>query len=486
MSRRRFDGTLAELPAAFLARQRAVLGGEADAFERALAGPAVRALRANERKVGLAEVAERLALAVDPVPWCPAATYLPADLLADMRPGDTAEHRAGLFYLQEPSSMAVAEALRIEPGHRVLDVAAAPGGKATHAATRLGADGFLLVNEVVRARLGPLLANLDAWGYPNTAVASSPVPRLALALPGWFDRVIVDAPCSGEALFRRQPASRAQWSEAAVTGAARRQGKLLASAAQMVAAGGLLGYSTCTFGTAENEEQVEAFLARHPGWELADPGAPPGAVTVLGGRALRFYPHRCRCEGQFVAIMRAPADAHDDRLAVRGGARVREGARIRGGAAGRPHPAWTEFAGQALRIRFDPARVRLRGQAFYLLPPSADLPEGLGLRPGLPLGALVGSTFRPAYALAMALRPRDASAAEALTDEELAAFRSGHQVRRPGPPGWVLVTMAGRWPLGWARRSGDVLSPRLPGHARSRGAEGIRSPAASPGARRRA
>jgi len=461
MSRQRSHGTLAELPTAFLARQRAALGGEADAFERALADPVARALRANERKAGLAEITERLGLAVDPVPWCPVATYLPADL----RLGDTAEHRAGLFYLQEPSSMAVVEALRIEPGHRVLDVAAAPGGKATHAAARLGADGFLLVNEVVRTRLGPLLANLDAWGYPNTAVASTPMPRLERALAGWFDRVIVDAPCSGEALFRRQPASRAQWSEAAVAGAARRQGKLLASAAELVAAGGLLGYSTCTFAAAENEEQVEAFLAGHPGWELADPGAAPGAVPVLGGRALRFYPHRCRCEGQFVAILRAPVGAHDHRFAAGGGARERVG------AAGRPNQAWTEFARQALRIGFDAARIRLRGQAFYLLPPSADLPSDLALRPGLPLGALVGRTFRPAHALAMALRPQDASAAEALTDDELAAFRSGRPVPRPGPPGWVLVTMAGRWPVGWARRSADVLSPRLPGHARSRGAE---------------
>jgi len=460
MSRRSADSTPAPFPAAFLARQRMLLGAEADAFEAALAEPAVRALRVNERKTSLAEVADRLELAVDPVPWCPAATYLPQDA----RPGDSAEHRAGLFYLQEPSSMAVIESLAIEPRHRVLDVAAAPGGKATHAASRLGGDGFLLVNEVVRSRLGPLLSNLDAWGYPNTAVASLPVARLADALPGIFDRVIADAPCSGEALFRRQPASRAEWSEAGVAGAARRQGKLLDSAARTVAPGGLLAYSTCTFAPAENEQQVTAFLARQPGWRLDDAGALPGAVGAPvdgagAGRVLRFYPHRCRCEGQFVALLRAPGEPRDQDRRPAVGPTRRPG--------GRAHPAWTAFAGQTLRERFDPARVLLRGTAFYLLPEPAGMPVGLALRPGLALGALVGRTFRPAHALAMALAPADVTAAEELGAAELAEFRGGRPVRRPGPAGWVLVTM-GRWPVGWARRSGDQLVPRLPGHARSR------------------
>ena len=459
MSQRRLADTPVPYPAAFLARQHLLLGAEAAAFEAALAEPAVRALRVNEHKTSLAEIAARLGLTLDPVPWCSAATYLPPDV----RVGDTTEHRAGLFYLQEPSSMAVVEALSIEPHHRVLDVAAAPGGKATHAASRLGVDGFLLANEVVQSRLGPLLANLDAWGYPNTAIASRPVSHLVEALSGSFDRVIVDAPCSGEALFRRRPASRTEWSEAHVTGAARRQGKLLASAAQTVAPGGLLAYSTCTFAPAENEQQVEAFLGQQAGWKLEDVSVLPGAVAApVGealhdhGHALRFYPHHCRCEGQFVAVLHAPGTPTGRESAVP--------ARRR---APPQHPAWSEFAEQTLQVTFDPARVRLRGSAFYLLPSAVDFPQNVALRPGLTLGRLTGRTFKPAHALAMALRPEDVSAAEALPEGELREFRSGQPVRRPGPPGWVLVTLE-RWPVGWARRRDDVLVPRLPGHARAR------------------
>jgi 16S rRNA C967 or C1407 C5-methylase (RsmB/RsmF family)/NOL1/NOP2/fmu family ribosome biogenesis protein len=449
----------AGLPDAFVARQHAVLGENADAFLASLSDPPVRALRVNEHKAALGEVADRLGLALDPVPWCPAATYLPPQAQL----GDTAEHRAGLFYLQEPSSMAVVEALRIEPYHRVLDIAASPGGKATHAASKLGQDGMLLANELVSTRLGPLLANLDAWGYPNVAVASAAPPRLAGALPASFDRVIVDAPCSGEALFRRQPSLRAEWSEAQVAGSARRQARLLASAAQTVAPGGLLAYSTCTFASAENEQVVRAFLDLYEDWELDDgagllPGGQPSPVGgERSGGALRFYPHLCRCEGQFVAVLRAPGEEP----------RYRRPAPHRRKSSV-PHSAWTEFAAEILRNPIDPVRVEFRGSTFYVLPDAMHLPASIALRPGLPLGRLVGATFRPAHALAMALRPEEVTAHEELGDAEMLAFREGREVHRPGAPGWVLVT-TGRWPVGWARRKGDILLAKLPGHARARG-----------------
>jgi 16S rRNA C967 or C1407 C5-methylase (RsmB/RsmF family)/NOL1/NOP2/fmu family ribosome biogenesis protein len=497
MSRRSQPGADAVLPEAFIARQNALLGAEAAAFLAALGQRPERALRINELKASLAEMITRLGLTADPVPWCPTATYLPSAA----RLGETAEHRAGLFYLQEPSSTALVEALAIERQHRVLDIAAAPGGKATQAASRLGPDGFLLANDVTPARIGPLLANLDAWGYPNTTVASMSAPRLADALSAVFDRVIVDAPCSGEALFRRDPASRGQWGEAQVRGAARRQAKLLASAARTAAPGALLGYSTCTFEPAENELQVARFLHVHSGWDLVDIGSMPGAVTTridarpagdgpagsgLAGegpagaglaRALRFYPHRCRCEGQFIAVLRAPGEPAEPRLATTA---RRPGASRRKAAP--PHPAWTAFADRTLRDQPDPARIRRRGETFYLAPPGTEpaaarssapeqpaleLAMSAALRPGLPLGRLAGSTFRPAHALAMTLRPDDVQAAEALAGADLNQFRSGLPVRRPGPPDWVLVTLD-RWPLGWAQRKDDVIVPRLPGHARIR------------------
>jgi 16S rRNA C967 or C1407 C5-methylase (RsmB/RsmF family) len=444
------------LPEEFTARQSALLGSEAPAFLASFDEAPVRALRVNERKATLTEITRRLEIPLDPVPWCPAATYLPADV----RLGDTVEHRAGLFYLQEPSSVVVVEALDIEADHRVLDIAAAPGGKSTHTASRLGEDGFLLVNEVVSTRLGPLLANVDAWGYRNTGVASAPVPRLAAAVAGMFDRVIVDAPCSGEALFRRDPASREQWSEAQVRGAARRQGKLLASSAQAAAPGGLLAYTTCTFDPAENEDQVGRFLREHPEWELVDLAPLPGATAsrVGGGTALRFYPHRCRCEGQFVAVLRAPG--------------VRGTAKRRRPSTPPAHPAWAAFVRQVLREQPDPARVRLRGETFYLTPPGFDLPAAAAMRPGMPLGRLFGSTFRPAHAFAMSLTGAEVTASEAVVGDDLAALRRGEPFVRPGPPGWVLLLVQ-RWPIGWGQRKGDTIVPRLPGHASGQAASRV-------------
>ena len=432
-----------------------MLGADAGAFLEALAAPPVRALRVNEHKASLTEVAERLGLAVDPVPWCATATYLAGEI----HPGDTAEHRAGLFYLQEPSSMAVVEALRIEPHHRVLDVAAAPGGKATHAASKLGQDGMLLANELVTSRLGPLLANLDAWGYQNVAIASAAPVRLAEAVPASFDRVIVDAPCSGEALFRRQPGQRGEWSETQVAGAARRQARLLASAAQTVAPGGLLAYSTCTFAFAENEEIVRSFLDQHKDWAAEDLSfLPGGQPSALGdAHAMRFYPHLCRCEGQFVAVLLAPGEP----------ARYRPPLPAHRRRVSAPPSAWAEFAARHLRNEVSPATVAFRGATFYLLPTAMELPSNIALRPGLPLGRLVGASFRPSHALAMTLRRDDVTFSEELDGDDLPAFREGREISREGPPGWVLVTM-GPWPLGWARRKNDILAPKLPGHARSR------------------
>jgi 16S rRNA C967 or C1407 C5-methylase (RsmB/RsmF family)/NOL1/NOP2/fmu family ribosome biogenesis protein len=456
-------GPAVPLPEAFAARQQLRLGSEAEAFLAALDEPSVRALRVNERKTTLAELTARLRIEVDPVPWAPSATYLPADV----RLGGTAEHRAGLFYLQEPSAMAVVEAAGIEPHHRVLDVSAAPGGKSTHAASKLGAPGMLVVNEVIAKRIGPLIANIDAWGYPNVATASSSAARLADLFPAAFDRVIVDAPCSGEALLRRDQAARAAWSEAHVRGSARRQAKLLASAAATVAPGGRLIYSTCTFNEEENEAQLARFLDKRPGWRLAElpfwAEALPLPVTSADAgprqRALMFYPHRCRCDGQFVAALDSPRDSRP--VAPR---------RNRPGRAEPIPAAWTAFAGSMLTDQLDPARLHQRGDSLFLI--AAGAPNGVTalLRPGLPLGRFVGTTFRPDHALAMTLEPGQVRVHEELDDEALAAFRAGRPVSRRGPPGWVLVTL-GRWPVGWARRTDNQLRARLPGHARSASAD---------------
>ena len=269
----------ARLPGAFEARMRELLGPEAPAFLDSFRRPAQRAVRANPLKLDPAALPGLLGIPADPVPWCPEAWFLPEGA----RVGDTLAHAAGLCYVQEPSALAVGEALDLRPGQRVLDLAAAPGGKATLAAGRLGDRGVVVANEVQRSRVQALADNLDRWGSPRTVLAGDTVARLAAALPGVFDRVLLDAPCSGEGLFRRNPAAAAQWRPGHVPGSAERQRGLLADAARLVRPGGLLVYSTCTFAPEENEQQVAGFLAAHPSWELlpspCTPATPPAAPT---------------------------------------------------------------------------------------------------------------------------------------------------------------------------------------------------------------
>ncbi|HEX2373828.1 MAG TPA: RsmB/NOP family class I SAM-dependent RNA methyltransferase, partial [Actinomycetota bacterium] len=229
----------AGLPEAFVARMRQLLGPEAPAFLASYGRPAERAVRANPLKLDPAALPGLLGIAPDPVPWCREAFFLPEGA----RVGDSLAHAAGLCYVQEPSALAVGEALDLRPGQRVLDLAAAPGGKTTLIAGRLGDRGMVVANEVQRGRVQALADNLDRWGSARTAIAGESVARLAEQLPGAFDRVLLDAPCSGEGLFRRNPAAAAQWRPGHVHGSAERQRGLLADAARLVRPGGVLVYS---------------------------------------------------------------------------------------------------------------------------------------------------------------------------------------------------------------------------------------------------
>jgi 16S rRNA C967 or C1407 C5-methylase (RsmB/RsmF family)/NOL1/NOP2/fmu family ribosome biogenesis protein len=418
------------LPTDFEARAREQLGDEAGAFLSSLQAPGPRAVRANPHKASIEEVCRLLGIPHDPVPWCPSASYVPEGV----RVGGTPAHAAGLFYVQEPSALAVVSALAIEPSHAVLDVAAAPGGKATHAAGLLGDDGLLVANEVERGRLGALNENLDLCGF-EWSVATTSAPVLA----GGFDRVIVDAPCSGEALFRRDPAACAHWSPAHVAGSARRQTRLLAAAADRVAPSGLLAYSTCTFNVEENEAQVERLLHDRPDWSLV--------------HTARFWPHRQRCDGHYLAVLRAPA-ADPTPSGVR---------------ASRMAQARTperEVVAVMARLGFGLERPTVeQGGVVYLVPPRWSGPAA---RPGLPLGTVArDGRFLPSHALALSRAALRAGPVEALEADELSRFRQGAPVDRPGEPGWVLVGFEG-WPVGWGYRTGRTLKPRLPKRVRAR------------------
>jgi 16S rRNA C967 or C1407 C5-methylase (RsmB/RsmF family)/NOL1/NOP2/fmu family ribosome biogenesis protein len=455
----------AGLPGAFEARMRELLGPEAPAFFDTYRRPAQRAVRANPLKLDPAALPGLLGIPPDPVPWCPEAWFLPEGV----RVGDTLAHAAGLCYVQEPSALAVGEALDVRPGQRVLDLAAAPGGKTTLVAGRLGADGVVVANEVQRSRVQALADNLDRWGSPRTVLAGETVARLAETLPGGFDRVLLDAPCSGEGLFRRNPAAAAQWRPGHVPGSAERQRGLLADAARLVRPGGVLVYSTCTFAPEENEQQVAGFLTANPGWAVLPvpmhPGFAPGRPDWAPGgppelsRTVRLWPHNLRGEGHFIAKLgrpevksvegAPPAPALGDRATFP--ARGRAGAVVGG---------WREFVADALER--DPGEPVVVGERAYLVPDPEVAGAGLRLvRPGLLVGRARPGRFEPAHALGMAAGVVAARRVRVVDDREAAAWVRGETLGWDGPAGWALVSWNG-WPLGWGRGTGGTLKNHYP------------------------
>lgn len=382
-----------------------------------------------------------------PVPWARDAFYL----RADSRAGAHALHAAGAYYLQEPSAMAAVSALDARPGQRVLDLCAAPGGKSTQIAALLGGEGLLVSNEIVASRAKILSQNIERLGVRNAVVLCEAPPRLEKRFEGFFDRVLVDAPCSGEGMFRREEAARAEWTEESPAGCAARQREVLESAAKMLRPGGVLVYSTCTFNETENENTVSAFLQAHP--EFAPEAfALPGVGKAENG-CLRLWPHRLRGEGHFVARLRK-ADA------------------VRNEDTGRVLPAPRRPLSilpplSELLPGFDVAlsapMVRA-GDTLWAVPEGMPDLSGLrALRTGLCLGELRGAQFFPGHALALALAPGETARRVALAGDEAAAYLRGEELSAPEGlgKGWLLATYRGL-ALGWVKCAGGMLKNHLP------------------------
>ncbi|HGY10675.1 MAG TPA: rRNA methyltransferase [Oceanithermus profundus] len=443
---------MAELPGAFLDKMAALLGDEYPAFLSALTSEARSyGLRVNTLKITHEELARRVPWPLEPIPWSPAGFYYPAEA----RPGPHPYFYAGLYYIQEPSAQAVGELLDPQPGERVLDLAAAPGGKTTHLAAKMENRGLLVANEVDSGRIRGLLDNLERWGSTQ-AVVQAPLARLADRWGAFFDRVLLDAPCSGEGMFRKEPAAAARWGPAAPARAAAVQRRLLAAAARLVRPGGALVYSTCTFSPEENEAVVGGFLAEHPEYDVEDarlhPLFAPGVPAWGGGderltRTARIWPHRLRGEGHYLARLR------------RTGGEPGSPPRFRP-----PRPDHKALASWHAWQR-DHLKTALTGEVWeraghlYLLPPGLpDLGRLSAPAPGLYLGQAKKGRFVPSGHLAHALPRGGAEPALELDagDARALRFAVGEPVTVEHATGWYWVTVEG-FGLGWGKVKGGVL-----------------------------
>ena len=299
------------LPEKFLLRMKNILGEDYGAFENALSEPSVRGVRVNTTKIAVDDFLAVSSLSLDKIP------YLQNGFIPESADGigRSAEHHAGMFYVQDPGAMATVGALDIKRGWRVMDACAAPGGKASQLASAVGEDGFLLANEFVPKRAKIIVGNFERLGIKNAVVTSLDTSRLAEMFSSYFDLVLCDAPCSGEGMFRKYDEAVSEWSEENVLACAKRQTEILENCQRCVKAGGYLLYSTCTYSVEENEGVVERFLANHPEFSLACVKDELKAVTADGlgkfKEARRFYPHKSRGEGQFIALLKKDENSED-------------------------------------------------------------------------------------------------------------------------------------------------------------------------------
>ncbi|MBQ3252316.1 MAG: RsmB/NOP family class I SAM-dependent RNA methyltransferase [Oscillospiraceae bacterium] len=423
------------LPEAFLNRMKKQLGDAYPDYIASLERPRAVALRFNPLK------GERPALPFveAPVPWEPMGYYYdPAS-----RPGLHPFHEAGVYYLQEASAMAPVRLLDPQPGEKICDLCAAPGGKSTQIAASMAGEGFLLCNEFNPKRAKILSRNIERMGIANALVTNEHPQKLADRLTGFFDRVLIDAPCSGEGMFRKEEAAVTDWSLEAVHACAQRQREILHSGAQLVRPGGRLVYSTCTFAPEENEETVAAFLESHPDFYPETTEAPWFEAGPNG--SFRLWPHKLLGEGHFAAVLRRKGEQEQDENAP----------------LGEKLPAlWEQFA-RELGICLPAGKCVRFGQSIYWAP--KEMPDIRGLRvlrPGLALGEEKKGRFEPDHALALWLSTAKNMLDLKADSGELAAYMHGDTVACDRN-GWCLVRADG-YSLGWGKADGKVLKNHYP------------------------
>ncbi len=423
------------LPEAFCERMSAFLGEEYASFLQSLERPRAVALRLNPLKGDAPE----LPFVGAGVPWEAQGYYYDPE----SRPGLHPYHDAGVYYLQEASAMSAVALLDPQPGERVCDLCAAPGGKTTQIAGRMLGEGFLLCNEINPKRAKILSRNIERMGVANSLVTNEHPARLAEKYASFFDRVLVDAPCSGEGMFRKEEAAVTDWSPETVQMCARRQGEILCSAAALVKAGGRLVYSTCTFAPEENEQTVAQFLSSHP--EFVPEAVDAPWFTSVGTGMFRLWPHKLLGEGHFVAVLRKLSGPEDEVTP----------------AKGEKIPAqWTEFA-RDLDIALPAGKAIAFGQSLYWTP--EEMPDIRGvkvLRPGLELGEMKKDRFEPAHALALWLKTASRTQSIPADSEEICRYLRGETVETDSR-GWTLV-QADAYALGWGKGDGKVLKNHYP------------------------
>lgn len=505
-----------QLPLAFLDRMQTLLGEEYASFLSSYDKPKYVGIRVNTLKIEVDEFLKITPFELKPIPWCETGFYVDENV----KPGKHPYYHAGLYYIQEPSAMSPAEALKVEPGDRVLDLCAAPGGKSTQIAGKLQGKGILVTNDISADRTKVLAKNIELYGVRNAVVLNETPERIAKTFPHFFNKIVIDAPCSGEGMFRKDEDMIRQWEKHSIDKCTLMQRDILRTAASLLAPGGTIVYSTCTFAPEENEGMITEFLLNNdefavvplstdsgfssgrPEW-IPDPleGAViPDDIKAQTAGCGRLWPHKIEGEGHFLAVLRhngedvnISLDDHyigsnekdrspgplkersnrdQSRIARKAGKSINKQGK-KGLDEGEMIETWSAFAHEQLVIGSQ-EQALLFGGNVYLSPLSKEKLDGLKtVRPGWYVGTSKNGRFQPGHPLATALKPDEAARVLDLSshDTEAVRYLKGETLEIPesrivrsdgvSPKGYVLVTVDG-YSLGWGKWLDGMLKNDYP------------------------
>ena len=406
---------------------------EWEPFFSAYENPPYKGVRLNVLKGGRDALKSVLQFLEEQIPWEENGFYTTKE-----KAGASPYHFAGLFYMQEPSAMSAAPLLQVQKGESVLDLCSAPGGKGTQLAAGMQGEGVLVLNEPMKNRAKILSQNAERLGVKNAVVCSEMPQRLAEKFPAYFDKILVDAPCSGEGMFRKNAEEAlAEWSEENVALCAQRQKEILHAAEKMLKTGGKLVYSTCTFAPQEDEEQVQDFVRTHPNMRLI--------------KQEKLYPHKVKGEGHFIALFEKTDGAGTPSTRI-----------YKGKCSLQSEKIYRQFEKELFTVSQGKYLHEQNG-VLYALPDGVFDWQGLHvLRVGVKLGEIKNGRFEPDHALAMSTRAEECNRVTNLTEPmEIEKYLRGETVDKQGKNGWTLVCVNG-YPVGWGKQVGDTLKNHLP------------------------
>ena len=453
------------LPVAFEEKMKKLLGEEFPDYIKCYEEPRFYGLRVNTKKITVEKFREICPFDIRPIPWIENGFYYDGE---KVQPAKHPYYFAGLYYLQEPSAMTPANRIPIEPGDKVLDVCAAPGGKATELGAKLRGEGVLIANDISNSWAKGLLKNIEVFGIGNVLVLSEEPGKIEDYFQGYFDKILIDAPCSGEGMFRKDKKMVKAWEEHGPEFFAKIQRGIVTQAARMLKPGGMILYSTCTFDPLENEGTIEYLLKEYPEFVIKDilpyEGFAQGIPEVTESKSedfrktVRIWPHKMHGEGHFLALLQKGEPVEEEQKKIKS-------------KRAKKMPEELETFLRDVTWEIDANRLEIHTERVYYMP--ENLPDVKGirfLRTGLYLGDVKKNRFEPSQAFAMCLKKEEYRHTISLPveDERVAKYLKGETIEvddlvSPKEKGWQLICVE-EYPLGWGKLAGGTLKNKyLPG-----------------------